>query len=274
MGTPPHTMSACAKSRRHSFAPVLSAFAGGRLFGARLGTGRPWVLALHGWGRTHRDWLAVLEGLDAIALDLPGFGSTPPPDEPWGLEEYARCVAPVLAEMSRPVVIVGHSFGGSVGVHVAANAGPSGVRAVVATGSPLVRAQGPRPRAPLGFRVARWLNRRGIFPDSKMEELRNARGSTDYRAVTGVMRDTLVRVVNQDVAGLLPKLEAPLHLVWGEADADVFVSTAEAAARLAPDATLIRLPGVGHDTPAEAPQELRKVVAGLALEARNGGSRA
>ena len=253
---------------------MLSAFAGGRLFGERVGAQPPWVLALHGWGRTHQDWSAVLDGLDAIALDLPGFGSTPPPDEPWGLKDYARAVVPVLDEMSKPVVIVGHSFGGSIGVHLAASAGPDKVRAVVATGSPLVRDRGPRTRVPLGFRAARWLNGRGLFPDSKMEELRNARGSADYRAATGVMRDTLVRVVNEDVAGLLPKLEVPLHLVWGEGDADVSVSTAEAAARLAPEATLMRLPGVGHDTPAEAPQELRKVVADLALEARNGGPRA
>lgn len=253
---------------------MLSAFAGGRLFGERFGAGRPWLLALHGWGRSHRDWSEVLEGLDAIALDLPGFGSTPPPDEPWGLEDYARAVEPVLEEMSRPLVIVGHSFGGSVGVHVAAKVGPEAVRGLIVTGSPLVRTQGPRSRAPLGFRVARWLNRRRILPDSKMEELRNARGSADYRAATGVMRDTLVRVVNEDASAVLPKLEVPLHLVWGEGDADVPIATAEAAAALASDASLIRLPGIGHDTLAQAPQEIRKVVDGLALQARNGGGRA
>ena len=242
------------------------------MFGERVGAEPPWVLALHGWGRTHRDWSAVLDGLDAIALDLPGFGSTPPPDEPWGLQDYARAVAPVLDEMSKPVVIVGHSFGGSIAVHLAASAGPDKVRAVVATGSPLVRDRGPRTRVPLGFRVARWLNSRGLFPDSKMEELRNARGSADYRAASGVMRDTLVRVVNEDASEVLPGLPMPLHLVWGENDADVPVVTAAAAQALTPEASLIRLPGVGHDTPAEAPDAIRKVLDGLAVQ-RNGSAR-
>ena len=210
----------------------------------------------------------MLEGLDAIALDLPGFGASPAPEEPWGLAQYAEVVRPVLAEMDRPVVIVGHSFGGSVAVHLAATAGPSEVRAVLLTGSPLVRS-GRSGKAPMSFRIARWLNARGVLSDSKMEELRNARGSADYRAASGVMRDTLVRVVNEDVSELLPRLEVPLALVWGDEDQDVPVATAVTAAGLAPDAKLTRLPGVGHDTPAQAPGALRTALASLIHEARN-----
>ena len=249
-------------------ARVLSAFAGGRLFGGRTGSGTPRILALHGWGRTHRDWSTVLDGSDSIALDLPGFGASPPPPAAWGLADYADAIRPVLEEVERPVVIVGHSFGGSVGVQLAAGAGPESVRAVVVTGSPLVRARRVG-KAPISFRLARWLSARGLFPDSKMEALRNARGSADYRAANGVMRDTLVRVVNEDVAELLPHLQVPLELVWGEDDRDVPVEVAGQVAELAPSAKVTRLPGVGHDTPLEAPGALREVLARLTSESRH-----
>ena len=78
--------------------------------------GHAWVLALHGWRRDHRDFDAVLAppGMDAIALDLPGFGSAPPPDAVWGTPDYAGAVAAVLEEMEAHVVVLGHSFGGRV----------------------------------------------------------------------------------------------------------------------------------------------------------------
>ena len=210
----------------------------------------------------------MLDGYDALALDLPGFGASPPPPEPWGLAAYADAVRPVLEEMERPIVLLGQSFGGSVAIHLATASGPEAVRAVVATGSPLVRSRGTG-KAPLSFRLARWLNRRRLFPDSKMEELRNARGSADYRAATGVMRDTLVRVVNEDVAELLPRLQVPLELVWGEEDRDVPISVATATMALAPSAHVTRLAGVGHDTPLQAPDAIRGALARLAGGARS-----
>ena len=103
---------------------MLKAFAGGNLFGATTGSGRPWVLALHGWRRTHVDFDAVVGGpdpLDAVALDLPGFGVSPEPPEGWGAEDYASFVSAVLDEMVDRVVVIGHSFGGRVAVHLAAN---------------------------------------------------------------------------------------------------------------------------------------------------------
>jgi hypothetical protein len=66
----------------------LTSFAGGTLFGVRHGQGRPWVLALHGWQRSHREFDAVPDGFDAIALDAPrrppgGFHLTMMHDAEW-----------------------------------------------------------------------------------------------------------------------------------------------------------------------------------------------
>ncbi len=102
---------------------MLTSFADSHLFGESYGAGTPWVLALHGWRRDHRDFEAVLRhsGIDAIALDLPGFGSAAAPEEVWGSSDYAEAVAAVLDEMSAQVVVLGHSFGGRVAVHLAAS---------------------------------------------------------------------------------------------------------------------------------------------------------
>ena len=239
---------------------MLKAFDGGRLFGSVHGVGPPAVLALHGWDRTSADFDAVLDGLDAVALDLPGFGATPPPAEPWGATGYAAAVAPVLGEAAGPVVVLGHSFGGRVAVHLAA-AHPDEVAGLVLTGAPLVRlGGGPARRPPLAYRVARAAHRRGLLGEDRMESLRRRYGSADYRAATGVMRDVHVRAVNESYDEVLAGLSCPVELVWGEDDGDVPLAVAEALRDRVPGAVLRTVAGAGHLTPLTAPAELRSAV--------------
>ena len=240
---------------------MLAAFANGRLFGVASGSGRPSVLALHGWGRTSADFAATLAGLDAVAVDLPGFGATPPPPEPWGAADYAAAVAPVLDEMAAPAVVVGHSFGGRVAVHLA-TLRPDQIGGLVLTGVPLVRRPGaPRRRPAPAFLVGRALHRWGVLPEARMEALRQRYGSADYRAATGVMRAVHVRVVNETYEAQLARVACPVELVWGDDDADVPPAVAEAAAALLPAATLQVVPGAGHHTPLTAPEALREAIA-------------
>ncbi|HTW11075.1 MAG TPA: alpha/beta fold hydrolase [Acidimicrobiales bacterium] len=232
----------------------LSSFADGHLWGARYGSGRPRILALHGWRRDHHDFDAVLSGLDAIALDLPGFGAAKEPPAPWSSRDFAEQVAPVLSEMAPgQVVLVGHSFGARVAVHLAglssaglssaglpsaglpsaaqsepAGPGKSGrVGTLVLTGAPLAPFPGRRAprRPPLGFRAGRALHRLGVLPDARMERLRGKYGSEDYRQASPVMRGVLVKAVAETAgAAYVPLLRdwlvagGDLELVWGEAD--------------------------------------------------------
>lgn len=244
---------------------MLRTFAGGRLFGTESGEGEPVILALHGWARTHRDFDAVLrpvEGseLAAVAVDLPGFGATPPPTEPWGSAEYAACVEPLLEEMARPVVVLGHSFGGRVAVHLAASR-PDAVRALVLTGVPLLRLVPPR-RPPLAYRAVRAAHRAGLVGEERMERARRRHGSADYAAASGVMRQVHSRVVAEGYEEQLDAVSCPVTLVWGDDDATVPIAVAEAAlerlrrGRCA-SAELIVLPRAGHLVPISAPGALR-----------------
>ena len=75
-----------------------------------------------------------------------------------------------------------------------------------------------------------WAQRKGIrvvgtgdftHPDWRREleeKLKNHFGSEDYRNAQGVMRETLVKVVNEDLTDLLPRIQIPVLLVWGEKD--------------------------------------------------------
>lgn len=238
---------------------ALTALAGGSIFGARHGDGPPRVLALHGWGRTHSDFDACLDGIDALAVDLPGFGASPPPAEAGAGALYAGLVDPVLDECALPAVLVGHSFGGRVAVHLAQRR-PAAVAGLVLAGVPLLH-RADRTAAPsLGYRLARLAHRIGLLGDDRMEDMRRRHGSAEYRAVTGVMRDVFVTAVNESYEDQLRAIRAPIELVWGEHDEAVPLEVATRAQTMAHNAHLTILPDIDHFVPTAAPAAMRDAI--------------
>lgn len=244
---------------------ALRSFAKGALFAEVLGEGPFRILALHGWGRRGADFKLSLEGLPALAPDLPGFGATPPPQVVIGAEGYADIVAELLPEFDEPPVLVGHSFGGRVALCTAAKY-PERVGPLVLTGVPLLRLN-PAAKPALGYRAIKWLNRFGVVSDDRLELERRQRGSDDYRTVSGVMRDIFVKVVNESYEDQLGRVENEIHLLWGSQDREVPVAVAERATELRIAAglkvELSVVTGVGHLLPITNPGTLRHAVEGL-----------
>lgn len=236
----------------------MRSFLDGALFGEVYGSERPEVLALHGWGRRGKDFSAALDGIDALALDLPGFGASPSPDEVIGAHGYADIVHQVFDLFDRPPVLVGHSFGGRIAVCLAAKY-PYRIKGLVLTGVPLVRLS-PGKKPSIGYRVARRLNKIGVVSDNRMETLKRSRGSSDYRAATGVMRDVLVKVVNESYEPEMLALKSHVELIWGGKDTEVPIEVAEKANETIDDSNLTVLPGVGHLVPTQAPEQLRSTI--------------
>ena len=201
------------------------------------------MIALHGWARSGADFAAIVEGLDALAIHLPGFGITPEPPTAWGSEQYADDLASALAGQP-PVVIVAHSFGGRVAVRLAAKH-PELVRGIVLTGVPLVRLHAA-PKAAASYRLVRWLAKRGLVTQKTLEAQRHKHGSADYRAAQGVMRDVMVRVVGENYDEDLARITAPVRMVWGENDTAAPADAGLAASRLVTRARFRAVPGAGH----------------------------
>lgn len=89
-------------------------------------TGLPPALYVHGLGGSSQNWSALMARLDDVvdgeALDLPGFGDSPPPDDGnYSVTGHARAVIRFLDSGGRgPVHLLGNSLGGAVCTRVAA----------------------------------------------------------------------------------------------------------------------------------------------------------
>lgn len=246
--------------RRNITSPV-KRVGSGNVIGEFFGDGSPRVLALHGWGRSHIDFAGVLEGFDGLAIDLPGFGASPEPETAGGAGEYADWIASVLDELDPPVVTIGHSFGGRVALLLAARF-PDKVGALVLTGVPLLRLDSRMPKKPaLRFRLLRKMNEIGVVSDEQMERVRRRYGSDDYRAARGVMREVLVKVVNESYEKDIEQVRCPVELVWGGNDSTVPVVVAESAMNLFANARLTVVDNCGHETLTGARDQLQSALA-------------
>ena len=222
---------------------AIQALADGRVLAERIGGSPARVVALHGWGRTGADFTGLLAGLDAVAIHLPGFGPAAAPDAVWGTDDYAQLVAEAIESLG-PVVVVGHSFGGRIAVRLAASR-PGLVSGLVLTGAPLVRLA-PVSKPKLSYRIAKALNRIGLIPDSVLEARRKKAGSADYNAAQGIMRDIMVKTVNENYDDDLAGITAPTWMVWGENDTAAPTAAGKVASERIRGAHWTVVPGEAH----------------------------
>ena len=95
-------------------------------------------------------------------------------------------------------------------------------------------------------RLGKWMATHGggvgrMLRDALYQRLQ----SQDY-ANAGPLRATLVKVVNEDLRPILPRIKSPTLLVWGERDRDVSLAAVQTMARLIPNAQLVIFENAGH----------------------------
>jgi pimeloyl-ACP methyl ester carboxylesterase len=227
------------------------------------GSGQP-VVVLHGWGGRIESMTPVLrclsEAFRVVAIDLPGFGDSSQPLEVWGTPEYARHVGDVMDELLIDRAdFVGHSFGAKVALYLAAWR-PRSVGKLVVQGSsgllsdPTLRVRFKR----IASRAGRVVGRFGASGERVKRALFERIQSRDYEEA-GPLRPTLVKVVNEDIAPLLPSIRSSTLLVWGTEDDAVPLAHARRMEALIPDAGLIPFEGAGHFAYLEEPERFCRI---------------
>lgn len=217
------------------------------------------IVVLHGWGAHIEAVEPIVAPLAAetevIAIDLPGFGESAEPPDPWSSREYAEFLAALLASegISR-CHLIGHSRGGAIAICLAA-AHPELIGRLV-----LCDSAGLRPKRGWKYKrrvaVAKLGRVIGLFgpPGRKLQDrMRSRVASTDYAEASPAMRETFRRVIAEDLAGLLPEIKAPALLVWGDADEDTPLWMGERMEELLPDGALVVFEGARHFAYADQP---------------------
>lgn len=188
--------------------------------------GKGWpVVLLHGWGCSNETMKPVAEHLapdfHVYNFDLPGHGESDEPNCAWSTVEYTEMLKAFFKEekIEKPIIIA-HSFGGRLSIRLGAAKIP---HKMILTGC-----AGLKPKRGLDYyakvysykAAKKALSLPGLRKrkDEILGNMRKKKGSTDYQQASEAMRGTFVKVVNEDLKNLLPEIEAPTLLYWGEND--------------------------------------------------------
>ncbi|MFB8114819.1 alpha/beta fold hydrolase [Streptomyces sp. NPDC056465] len=265
------------------------------------------ALFVHGLGGSSQNWSALMpllaDTLDSEAVDLPGFGDSPPPDDGnYSVTGHARAVIRLLDAGRRgPVHLFGNSLGGAVATRVAA-VRPDLVRTLtlISPALPEIRVQRPAvPTALLALpgvaslfaRLTRdWTaeqRTRGAmalcYGDPARisdEAFRHAVAEMERRLELPYFWDAMTRSARGIVDaytlggqhGLWRQAErvlAPTLLVYGGRDQLVSYRMARRASAAFRDSRLLTLPDAGHVAMMEYPETIAQAFREL-LDERGG----
>ena len=216
------------------------------------GEGKP-VVILHGW-------LASLETMKPLQnylankfkvynVDVIGFGKSELPNEPMNTNDFGDFLKQFLEKLDiKEPILIGHSNGGKTIINYAGrNLGK--INKIVLIDSTGIK---PKRKPSYYFKVYTFKCVKNIVKilPKKCEGIRkkalNKFGSADYKASPEVLRKTMNIILNEGQEKIMPNINAPTLLIWGENDEAVPLNEAKELESLLFDGALIVLPGTHY----------------------------
>lgn len=226
----------------------------------------PAILILHGWGSKSDRWQIVGEllsqkGLKVIIPDLPGFGNSQTPIFPWSLDDYYKLIEEFIFSLNlEKFYLLGHSFGGSVAVRYALKF-PQKVEKLF-----LVASAGIRRKTFKKLILAKISSTLTVFSFLPLYNfLRKAFykfivGKSDYLLTSGVMKETYLKIIKEDISRLLSLIKTPTVIIWGQKDDVISVKDVYFFQRQIKNSKLIIIPHGDHDMEQKIPEDLAKEI--------------
>lgn len=188
------------------------------------GQGTPFLI-LHGWGIGKDAWKEVQDSLAkkfrVIMFDFPGFGQSSSIPKPWCVNDFVDFFVTLLKEIgiNEPFYLAGQSFGGRVMIKFSVKY-PERIKEMF-----LIDSAGIKHKRKILkfifyivskiFKQFSWVPGYNLFQKAFYKLIIR---KTDYLHAIGTKKDTLIKVVNEDLKPLLDKINVKTHILWGERD--------------------------------------------------------
>jgi pimeloyl-ACP methyl ester carboxylesterase len=241
---------------------------GAELAFAEGGSGTPPLAFVHGWQADHAVWRGTIDALGpnvhTLAMDLRGSGESRSADGPYRLERFAADLHELVDWRNLgPVVVVGHSMGGTLALRYALEY-PQATSALVLVAPVPASGGGYSPkgeaylRATAGNPVAArdWLARTLTNPND--EAILGPLCEAAARTERAVALESFESWAFSDFAEETRKIEAPVLVIAPEHDAPE-VNERNVAALL-PNARFVILPDSTHYAIAERPKAIADLI--------------
>lgn len=234
------------------------------------GTGKT-VLIIPGWGTVINTYTTLINSIstyaNVICLDMPGFGESEEPKNSWNLDNYITFIIHFIQEQKiNELDIIGHSNGGRIIIKLMSNKEVNfKIDKIILIGSAgIVHKKTMLQKIKVStFKFCKIIAQtkpiKAIFPNF-LDKVKNYFGSSDYKNANPIMRETMVKLINEDVKKFLPNIKAPTLLIWGENDTATPIADAHIMEQMIPDAGLVEIKGCTHYVFLENPTYVNIVI--------------
>ena len=240
----------------------------------RAGDGPPLVL-LHGAAADGRFWRPQIDALAAeltvVSWDEPGAGSSSDRPGDFGLADYARCLAALIESLELgPAHVAGLSWGGTVALELYRHTPDlvatlilidtyAGWKGSLPPEEVSARVDGLRamlaaPEADFDPRLP------GIFGPSPPPDALALVEEMAAAVRPAMLESQLLVMAEADLSDVLPRIEVPTLLIWGEEDARSPLYVARQFDDAIADAELLVIPEAGHCSTLERPERVNEAI--------------
>ena len=237
------------------------------------------LVLLPGVSDSWRSYEAVLphvpNSIRTIAISQRGHGDSDKPQSNYAVRDYAADLRSLLDALEVPrAIIAGHSSASIVARRFALDH-PERVAGLVLEGSPInldsvpdhVKAELLALRDPITREFVRDFNA-GTFAQAPPAGFVDAMIDESLKTPARVWRETVASLFEYDDARELSALATPTLIVWGDDDAIIDRSAAEALARSIQHSKLLAYDNVGHTPHWEVPERFARDVSAFVEQCR------
>lgn len=227
------------------------------------------IVILHGWASKIEKWQPVIEefekrGLRVFLPKLPGFNKDSPA-KIFNLHDYSQWLKNYLEkkELKKPVIL-GHSFGGRVALKCAAENSKFLSRLILVASSGIKHPS----LIKFFFLLASRIGKLIFFVPGISFFQKPARwffytliGEKDYYRANWWQRETLKKILKEDMREELGKIKTPTLILWGKRDKTTPLEDAYLLNKKIKNSELLVLPSASHSLPFEEKEWLVEQVA-------------
>ncbi len=235
-----------------------------KVFGENFPNTQKPLLILHGWPSSSGKWqnigeLLAEKGLKIIIPDLPGFGKSQEPINAWNLDTYIEWIREFTEQVDdfgNSFYLLGHSFGGSLAVKFSVKYNQRVAMLFLVSASCIRKVTWSKKmfyRASKVVKVFSFLPYYALFRKAFYKFILR---KSDYPYVQGIMKETYINVVSEDLSWRLSFVKVPTIILWGQKDAVTPLSDAQFIHERIRNSKLVVLPNVQHSLQLEAPEML------------------
>ena len=224
------------------------------------------ILILHGWGSRAENWSQVKEllereGYKVFAPDLPGFGKNPPLSRPWAIDDYVEWLNDFCEKNNlSQFFLLGHSFGGAISLKFSLKC-PEKVKKMFLVASSGIRRKNLKKK--IFKKIANFSKFFSFFPFYPLFRkifYKIIIKKSDYPYTEGIMKETYLKVINEDLSFLFSQVSVPTIIIWGEKDDVLPVENAYFMNQKIKNSNLIIIAGANHDLERKVPEILTEKI--------------